>query len=205
MFSGKSEELIRRVKRVLIAGQQIQVFKPGLDNRYHASDVTSHDGKRVEAISVKDAAELRTKLPDPLPEVVAVDEAQFFDPGLVGLAVELANHGVRVILAGLDQDFRAEPFGIMPELLAKAEYVEKLAAVCPVCGAPATRTQRLVNGQPAYFDDPIILVGAKEAYEPRCRRCHVVKLRRTDKVEENGKGRGLRLHSTGGEGQPVNH
>jgi thymidine kinase len=177
MFSGKSEELIRRVKRVLIADQQLQVFKPRLDNRYHASDVTSHDGKRVEAIAVKDAAELRTRLADPLPEVIAVDEAQFFDPALVGLAVELADRGVRVILAGLDQDFRAEPFGIMPELLSKAEYVEKLAAVCPVCGAPATRTQRLVNGQPAYFDDPIILVGAKEAYEPRCRRCHVVKLR----------------------------
>lgn len=183
MFSGKSEELIRRVKRVLIAGQQIQVFKPRLDNRYHASDVTSHDGKRVEALAVKDSHELRMRLSEPLPEVVAVDEAQFFDPGLVGLAVELANHGVRVIVAGLDQDFRAEPFGIMPELLARAEYVEKLAAVCPVCGAPATRTQRLVNGQPAYFDDPIILVGAREAYEPRCRRCHVVKVRQPSSVE----------------------
>ncbi|PZA06522.1 MULTISPECIES: thymidine kinase [unclassified Meiothermus] len=174
MFSGKSEELIRRVKRALIGGQRVMVFKPHLDDRYHASDVVSHDGKRIEALSVADSAELRQNLPDPLPEVVAVDEAQFFDPGLVPLLLELAQKGVRVMVGGLDMDFRAEPFGIMPELLARAEYVEKLTAVCPVCGAPATRTQRLVNGQPARFDDPVILVGAQETYEPRCRKCHVV-------------------------------
>jgi len=174
MFSGKSEELIRRVKRALIAGQTVMVFKPRLDDRYHASDVVSHDGKRIEALSVADSSELSRNLPNPLPEVVAVDEAQFFDPGLVKLLLELAQQGVRVIVGGLDMDFRAEPFGIMPELLARAEYVEKLTAVCPVCGAPATRTQRLVNGQPARFDDPVILGGAHEAYEPRCRKCHVV-------------------------------
>jgi thymidine kinase len=191
MFSGKSEELIRRVKRALIARQRVLVFKPRLDDRYHAADVMSHDGKRAEAIPVQDSADLRKHLnltdplpegrvapramaASPLPDVVAVDEAQFFDAGLVPTLLELADKGVRVICAGLDMDFRGEPFGIMPELLSRAEYVEKLYAVCPVCGAPATRTQRFVNGKPARRDDPIILVGASEAYEPRCRKCHTV-------------------------------
>lgn len=174
MFSGKSDELIRRIKRALIARQRVLVFKPRLDDRYHATDVFSHDGRRAEAIAVRDAAELEAHLCDPLPEVVAVDEAQFFDDGLVKLVLELADKGVRVICAGLDMDFRGEPFGIMPQLLARAEYVEKLYAVCPVCGAPATRTQRFVNGKPARYDDPVILVGASEAYEPRCRKCHTV-------------------------------
>ncbi|WP_281270856.1 thymidine kinase [Meiothermus luteus] len=174
MFSGKSDELIRRVKRALFARQRVMVFKPSLDNRYHATDVASHDGLRIEAIAVRDSVELRAHLAEPLPDVVAVDEAQFFDPGLLGLVLELADEGVRVICAGLDMDFRGEPFGIMPELLARAEYVQKLFAVCPVCGGPATRTQRFVNGKPARYDDPVIWVGAAESYEPRCRRCHVV-------------------------------
>lgn len=174
MFSGKSDELIRRIKRALIARQRVLVFKPCLDDRYHATDVFSHDGRRAEAIAVRDASELEAHLSNPLPDVVAVDEAQFFDEGLVKLVVELADNGVRVICAGLDMDFRGEPFGIMPQLLARAEYVEKLYAVCPVCGAPATRTQRFVNGKPARYDDPVILVGASEAYEPRCRKCHTV-------------------------------
>ncbi|WP_435900231.1 thymidine kinase [Meiothermus cerbereus] len=174
MFSGKSDELIRRIKRALIARQRVLVFKPRLDDRYHASDVYSHDGRRAEAIPVRDAAELRAHLYDPLPDVVAVDEAQFFDEGLIKLVLELADKGVRVICAGLDMDFRGEPFGIMPQLLSRAEYVEKLYAVCPACGAPATRTQRFVNGKPARYDDPVILVGASEAYEPRCRKCHTV-------------------------------
>lgn len=174
MFSGKSDELIRRIKRALIARQRVLVFKPRMDDRYHATDISSHDGRRAEAIAVKDSAELRTRLSDPLPEVIAVDEAQFFDAGLVPIVLELADRGVRVICAGLDMDFRGEPFGIMPDLLTRAEYVEKLYAVCPVCGAPATRTQRFVNGKPARYDDPVILVGASEAYEPRCRKCHTV-------------------------------
>lgn len=174
MFSGKSDELIRRIKRALIARQRVLVFKPRLDDRYHATDVSSHDGRRAEAIAVYDSAELRAHLTEPLPDVVAVDEAQFFDAGLVPLVLELADKGVRVICAGLDMDFRGEPFGIMPDLLTRAEYVEKLYAVCPVCGAPATRTQRFVNGKPARYDDPVILVGASEAYEPRCRKCHTV-------------------------------
>ena len=174
MFSGKSEELIRRVKRVLIAGQMVRVFKPRLDDRYDASDVVSHDGERVRAEPVADSAELRQRLADAEVQVVAVDEAQFFDEGLPDLLEELAGRGVRVIVAGLDQDFRGEPFGIMPVLLARAEFVEKLSAVCVRCGRAATRTQRLIDGKPARYDEPVILVGAAEAYEPRCRACHEV-------------------------------
>ena len=174
MFSGKSEELIRRVKRALIANQRVLVFKPRLDDRYHASDVVSHDGKRTEALAVRSSQEIGPYLSSHLPQVVAVDEAQFFDIGLIPLVLQLAQQGVRVIVAGLDMDFRGEPFGLMPELLSRADYVEKLTAVCPRCGAPASRTQRLVNGAPARFDDPVILVGASEAYEPRCRKCHMV-------------------------------
>ncbi|ALJ91007.1 thymidine kinase [Thermus aquaticus] len=173
MFSGKSEELIRRVRRALIARQSVLVFKPRLDNRYHESHVVSHDGKQVAAIPVESAAEMEAHL-DPLPQVVAVDEVQFLDRGLLPLVERLAAQGVRVILAGLDLDFRGEPFGLMPELLARAEFVEKLSAICPRCGAPATRTQRLVNGKPARYSDPVILVGAEEHYEPRCRACHEV-------------------------------
>jgi thymidine kinase len=173
MFSGKSEELIRRVRRALIARQSVLVFKPRLDNRYHESHVVSHDGKQVAAIPVESAAEMEAHL-DPLPQVVAVDEVQFLDRGLLSLVERLAAQGVRVILAGLDLDFWGEPFGLMPELLARAEFVEKLSAICPRCGAPATRTQRLVNGKPARYSDPVILVGAEEHYEPRCRACHEV-------------------------------
>jgi thymidine kinase len=174
MFSGKSDELIRRIKRALIANQRVLVFKPKLDDRYHQSAIASHDGRKAEGIAVLSAGELRAHLHDPLPDVVAIDEVQFFDAGLVDIVLDLANSGVRVICAGLDMDFRAEPFGIVPQLLAKAEYIEKLYAVCPVCGAPATRTQRFVNGKPARYNDPVILVGASESYEPRCRKCHVV-------------------------------
>lgn len=184
MFSGKSEELIRRVNRAVIARQEVAVFKPALDNRYHATKVASHSGRSVQAAAVHNAAQageiLSGKhhlfaLPSSLPDVVAFDEAQFFDHELIALALDLAEQGVRVILAGLDLDFRGEPFGIMPELLARAESVEKLTAICMVCGAPATRTQRLIAGQPARFDDPIVLVGATETYEARCRLHHEVK------------------------------
>jgi thymidine kinase len=191
MFSGKSEELIRRVTRALIARQRVDVFKPALDDRYHVTHVASHAGRTAEARAVAGTAEVRARLglePQPalfgleappaerprLPDVVAFDEAQFFDAGLVELALELAGAGVRVIAAGLDLDFRGEPFGAVPELLARAEHVEKLTAVCVACGAPATRTQRLVNGVPARFNDPVIMVGAAESYEPRCRAHHEV-------------------------------
>jgi len=152
----------------------VRVFKPRLDDRYDASDVVSHDGERVRAEPVADSAELRQRLANASVQVVAVDEAQFFDEGLPDLLEELAGRGVRVIVAGLDQDFRGEPFGIMPTLLARAEFVEKLSAVCVRCGRAATRTQRLIDGKPARYDEPVILVGASEAYEPRCRACHEV-------------------------------
>ncbi|GGO37495.1 thymidine kinase [Deinococcus humi] len=188
MFSGKSEELIRRVTRSLIARQNVLVFKPALDDRYHASAVASHAGRSVEALAVRNVADIRAHLSGedrllgaeagsgkpPLPDVVGIDEVQFFDAEVVTLALELADAGVRVILAGLDLDFRAEPFGPMPQLLARAESVEKLTAICTVCGAPATRSQRLIGGQPARYDDPVVLVGARESYEARCRVHHTV-------------------------------
>ncbi len=173
MFSGKTEELIRRVRRARIARQKVQVFKPVLDNRYHVEKVSSHNGLHWEAVSVNNAQEILARL-EPDTTVVAVDEAQFFDWGLSEVCTELARRGLRVILAGLDMDFRGEPFGPMPLLMAEAEEVTKLQAICVVCGAPASRTQRLINGHPAAYDDPIILVGGSESYEARCRHCHEV-------------------------------
>jgi thymidine kinase len=172
MFSGKSEELIRRVTRAMIAQQRVQVFKPAIDDRYHAVLIASHAGRTLHAEALPDVSALRGRI-DPAARVVAVDEAQFFDESLVSLAQELADGGRRVIVAGLDMDFRGVPFGPMPALLAQAEVVEKLSAICR-CGRAATRTQRLIGGSPAHEDDPVILVGAAESYEPRCRSCHVV-------------------------------
>ncbi len=173
MFSGKTEELIRRVKRAQIARQKVQVFKPRIDTRYSAVQVASHNGVLHTAVPVGGSAELEG-LVEPDTTVVAIDEAQFFDEGVVDLCKRLTHNGVRVIAAGLDLDFRGEPFGPMPLLMAEAEMVDKLQAICVVCGAPASRTQRLIDGQPANYDDPIILVGAKENYEARCRHCHEV-------------------------------
>lgn len=173
MFSGKSEELIRRLKRVRIARQKMQVFKPAIDDRYSFADVVSHDGDKLEAVAVQSAAEILRRVEDDT-EVVAVDEVQFFDPEIITVCQRLANQGRRVILAGLDQDFRGEPFGAVPTLMALAEEVTKLRAICMRCGGPASRTQRLVNGRPAYYEDPIIMVGAQENYEARCRKCHEV-------------------------------
>ena len=173
MFAGKTEELIRRINRVHYAKKSIIVFKPAIDDRYDVKAVVSHANKRVDSIPVKTSQEILEHL-NTLPYAVAIDEVQFFDKGLIDIVERLANSGVRVILAGLDLDFRGEPFGIMPELLARAEYVTKLQSICQVCGAPATRTQRIIDGRPADYDDPIILVSASEKYEPRCRHCHQV-------------------------------
>ena len=173
MFSGKSEELIRRVRRAQIARQRVQVFKPALDDRYSRHLVASHDGSRLDAIPLHRSAEILEQLGDGV-TVVAVDEAQFLDERLPEVVQELADRGVRVVAAGLDMDFRGEPFGPMPRLLALAESVDKLQAICMVCGAPASRTQRLVNGEPAHYGDPIILVGTREVYEARCREHHIV-------------------------------
>ena len=173
MFSGKSEELIRRVKRSLIARRQVQVFKPLIDDRYGLELVRSHDGDSFVARPVRSSSEIPGLL-EPDTSVVAVDKVQFFDPGIVDVARALVSGGRRVICAGLDLDFRGEPFGPVPALLALAERVDKLEAICVVCGEPGTRTQRIVNGTPADYDDPIIVIGAQEAYEARCRLCHDV-------------------------------
>lgn len=173
MFAGKTEELIRRVRILQYAKKQIVVIKPAIDNRYGKDEITSHSGYRVKSVDASCAKDI-LKFVTPTTEVVAIDEAQFFDSELVGVCEMLADKGVRVMLAGLDRDFRGNPFGSMPELLIRAEFVTKLNAVCAICGGPATRTQRLVNGEPASYDDPLVLVGASEAYEPRCRHCHTV-------------------------------
>ena len=173
MFSGKTEELIRRLRRATIARQQVQVFKPVIDDRYHVERVTSHNGADFEAMPVAGAADILTAV-SPVTTVIAIDEVQFFDPDIINVCNTLADQGKRVICAGLDTDFRGIPFGPMPDLLARAEEVQKLHAICVVCGEEASRTQRLIEGQPAAFDDPVVMVGAAEVYEARCRRCHQV-------------------------------
>lgn len=173
MFSGKSEELIRRIHRVQIAKKKVQIFKPTIDTRYSIQYIYSHNGTKIEAINISNSKELLEKIESDT-EVVAIDEAQFYDKEIVAICQKLADQGKRVIVAGLDQDFRGEPFGPIPKLLAIAEYIDKLQAICVICGKTASRTQRLVNGQPAKYSDPTILIGAKETYEARCRKCHVV-------------------------------
>ncbi len=173
MFSGKTDELIRRLRRAVIARQKVQVFKPAIDVRYAVEKVTSHAGADFSAIPVEKSGDIPAKM-EPDTTVVGIDEAQFFDDGILEVTRQLADRGVRVIVAGLDQDFRGEPFGPMPALMSKAEQVDKVRAICMVCGEPASRTQRLVNGKPARYDDPVVIVGASELYEARCRQHHEV-------------------------------
>ena len=173
MFSGKSEELIRRLKRATIARQKVQVFKHTLDDRFHKVKVASHSGYTFEAYAVKDTSQIEEMLHEDT-RVVGIDEAQFFENDLVDLCQKLADSGRRIIVAGLDQDFLGRPFGCMPAVLAVAESVSKLSAICMVCGRPASRSQRLINGKPAPADSPVIVVGASEAYEARCRKCHEI-------------------------------
>jgi thymidine kinase len=173
MFSGKTDELIRRLRRAVIARKKVQVFKPTIDIRYTVEKVTSHAGADFDAIPVANSAEIFAKLETGV-TVIGIDEAQFFDEGIVEATRQLAERNIRVIVAGLDTDFRGEPFGPIPALMAKAEHVDKLQAICIVCGEPASRTQRLVNGEPARYDDPIVIVGASELYEARCRQHHEV-------------------------------
>lgn len=184
MFAGKTEELIRRLKRLEYAKKTFYVFKPQIDNRYSETDVVSHNGQAIQAIAINNAHEALDFL-TPDTAVVAFDEVQFFDETVIEVIELIAAKGVRVIAAGLDMDFRGEPFGIIPKLLAKAEFVTKLTAICTVCGEPATRTQRLINGQPANYHDPIVLVGAKESYEARCRHCHQVQKDYRNQIKEN--------------------
>jgi thymidine kinase len=182
MFAGKSEELIRRVRRAIIARRRVQVFKSHLDSRYTGLySVSSHDGTELDASPVDSAAEI-FRLVRPESQLVAIDEAQFLDPDIVPVATTLASRGVRVILAGTDTDFRGEPFGAMGELMAVAELVDKLQAICVVCGDPACRNQRLINGRPARYDSPTIMVGGRESYEARCRHCHQVPRRDEDQT-----------------------
>jgi thymidine kinase len=173
MFSGKTDELIRRMRRAVIARQKVQVFKPAVDVRYAAEKVTSHAGADFDAIPVEKAEDIFNRLNSDT-TVVGVDEAQFFDNGILAVTSQMAEQGIRVLVAGLDQDFRGEPFGPMPMLMAEAEHVDKLQAICMICGDPASRTQRLVNGKPARFNDPVVIVGASELYEARCRKHHEV-------------------------------
>ncbi|MBU6351251.1 MAG: thymidine kinase [Chloroflexi bacterium] len=174
MFSGKTEELLRRIRRAEIGRQQVQIFKPAIDNRYGLVRVASHNGvAREDAVVVHSAEAILERLSSGT-EVVAIDEVQFFDDTILQVVEKLAGNGLRVIAAGLDQDFRGEPFGPVAALMALAEYVDKLQAICVVCGAPASRTQRLIDGRPARYDDPVILVGGSESYEARCRACHAV-------------------------------
>jgi thymidine kinase len=173
MYSGKSEELIRRVKRAKIGRLKVQVFKPKIDSRFNIVKVVTHNGDEAEATAVPDSGVLFSLVEEDT-QVVAIDEAQFFDKGIIDVCRRLADGGKRVIVAGLDMDFRGQPFGPTPALLAMAEYVDKLQAICLKCGNPANRTQRLVNGQPAKASEPTILIGASETYEARCRHCHEV-------------------------------
>ncbi|ACO85429.1 MULTISPECIES: thymidine kinase [Clostridium] len=173
MYSGKTEELIRRIRRAEIAKQKVQVFKPEIDNRYSKQDVVSHAGDKIQSVPVKSSKEILEKLLDDT-DVIGIDEAQFFDDSLVEIVSKIANNNRRVICAGLDMDFKGEPFGPMPKLMAIAEFVDKIQAVCMVCNNPATRTQRLINGKPAKKSDPVVLIGAQESYEARCRKCHCV-------------------------------
>ncbi len=184
MFSGKSEELLRRVRRATIAGREVRVFKSHLDDRYGGvMRVASHDGREVEAIPISHSREIAEHVSeDATVDVVAVDEAQFLDDGIVRVANALADRGRRVILAGTDMDFRGHPFGAMGELLAVAEEVDKLHAICVHCGDLATRNQRLVGGEPAPAEGPTIQVGGMETYEARCRECHVVPSSRDDQM-----------------------
>lgn len=167
MFSGKTEELLRRVKRARLAQQKVVLFKPRIDNRYDDVKVVSHDGLKAEALAIASSSDMLGLVDVKSTHVVGIDEAQFFDDGVVDTAERLANEGVRVICAGLDQDYRGRPFGPMPTLMAIAEYVTKLHAVCSRCGAVASRSQRLVGKEGQLF------VGGAADYEPRCRACFV--------------------------------
>ncbi len=174
MFSGKSEELIRRIRRALIAGRRVQLFKSHLDNRYAGQlHISSHDGRTIEAEPISNSKELSARVHTDT-DVVGIDESQFLDDGICAAVDTLANSGIRVIVVGTDMDFRGEPFGPMGSLLAQADEIDKLSAICVICGDLATRNQRLIGGKPAPAKGPTIQVGGSESYEARCRRCHVV-------------------------------
>ena len=173
MFAGKTEELIRRVKRMEYAKKKYQIFKPSIDNRYSMTEIVSHNKKSLGAINVTSGKDILDNL-KPETQAIVIDEVQFLGDSILEYLKKFAEAGYRVICAGLDTDFRGEPFGVIGAVLAISEDVTKLTAICCSCGNLATKTQRIINGKPAYYDDPIILVGEKESYEARCRNCHVV-------------------------------
>ncbi len=173
MFAGKTEELLRRIKRMEYAKKNIVLFKPAMDTRYESLDVTSHNHNRAQSVPIQESREILEHVTKET-DVVGIDEVQFLDNNVVGIIDALADQGKRVILTGLDLDFRGEPFSMMPSIISKAEFVDKLTAICLHCGAPATRTQRIIDGKPAKYYDPIVLIGASESYEARCRACHKV-------------------------------
>ena len=174
MFAGKSEELIRRVRRLGYARKKYIVFKPTIDNRYSENEVVSHDKRSLKSINISNSNEVHNYINDEL-DAVIFDEVQFLDEGIIEVIEGLADKGIRVICGGLDMDFKGEPFPIISKLLARAEKIDKLTAICVICGNPATRSQRLINGEPASINDEIVSIGGKESYEPRCRHCHIVK------------------------------
>lgn len=174
MFSGKSEELLRRIKRGVIAKQKVLLFKPTIDNRYDENRVSTHNGNTYDSISIENSADILNYVKDKKYDIIGIDEIQFFDNEIVKIINNLADNGVRVIVAGLDMDFKAEPFHPMPEIMAISEMVTKLHAVCNKCGNEASRSQRLIDGKPAKYNDPIVVIGASESYEARCRHCHEI-------------------------------
>lgn len=173
MFAGKTEELIRRIKRLEYAKQKYLVFKPKIDDRYGDEVIQSHNKNSKKAINIEQSTEIYKYLKEDI-NVIIVDEAQFFDQKLPFVLDDLADKGYRVIVGGLDRNFKGEPFGPMPEILALAEVVTKLTAICQISGKPATRTQRIIDGKPAKYSDPIVLIDAEESYEPRSRNKHIV-------------------------------
>ena len=174
MFSGKSEELLRRIKRGVIAKQKVLLFKPSIDIRYDENRVSTHNGNSYDSISIEKSSDILNFVKDTKYDIIGIDEIQFFDNDIVKIINKLADDGIRVIVAGLDMDFKAEPFHPMPEIMAISEMVTKLHAVCNKCGKEASRSQRLINGKPAKYDDPVVVIGASESYEARCRHCHEI-------------------------------
>lgn len=176
MFSGKSEDLIKNINTFIIAKKKVLIFKPKKDSRSGYTEIKSRNGKKIRAYPIKNSKEIYEIIEnqEEKPTVVAIDEVQFFDEGLIEVSEKLADDGIKVLLAGLDMDFRGEPFPTVAKLMARAEIVNKLKAVCTICAQPATRSQRIIEGEPAHYDSPTIQVGDSDIYEARCRIHHYV-------------------------------
>lgn len=183
MFSGKTQELIHRSQRAEISGENVLGFKPEIDDRYNKDKISSHTGVKIDAVTINSKDNVRQQIMDYISkyenqnediDVIMIDEVNLFDNEIIKTVDELAKNSYRLILSGLDQNFRGEPFDPVPDIMAIADHIEKRKAVCEECGEPATKTQKLINGKPASYDDPTIDVGGDEKYQPRCRECHYV-------------------------------